>query len=140
LARQLGDSSVDEIYTERHGAIGDLLGAIMGNLLPDYWEVHIDDVLESLPHRIADVGLDGIPARAAPRTGRNEPCPCGSGKKYKRCCADKPSVIAPSTELARFDRLQEAAPRLDLEQIARLSRVDLALLELSRLRDPAVWD
>lgn len=47
-------------------------------------------------------------------------------------------MIAPSTELARFDRLQEAAPRLDLEQIARLSRVNLALLELSRLRDPAV--
>ncbi len=22
----------------------------------------------------------------APRTGRNEPCPCGSGRKYKRCC------------------------------------------------------
>jgi hypothetical protein len=21
--------------------------------------------------------------------GRNEPCPCGSGKKYKRCCALK---------------------------------------------------
>ena len=20
------------------------------------------------------------------RSGRNEPCPCGSGKKYKRCC------------------------------------------------------
>jgi hypothetical protein len=26
------------------------------------------------------------PARSAPRAGRNEPCPCGSGKKYKRCC------------------------------------------------------
>ena len=24
--------------------------------------------------------------RAAPRVGRNDPCPCGSGKKYKRCC------------------------------------------------------
>jgi len=24
--------------------------------------------------------------RAVPRLGRNEPCPCGSGKKYKRCC------------------------------------------------------
>ena len=23
---------------------------------------------------------------APPRTGRNEPCPCGSGKKYKKCC------------------------------------------------------
>ena len=24
--------------------------------------------------------------RATPKVGRNEPCPCGSGKKYKRCC------------------------------------------------------
>ncbi|WP_367280582.1 SEC-C metal-binding domain-containing protein [uncultured Desulfovibrio sp.] len=24
--------------------------------------------------------------RAAPRVGRNDPCPCGSGKKYKKCC------------------------------------------------------
>lgn len=27
----------------------------------------------------------GEPARSA-KTGRNEPCPCGSGKKFKRCC------------------------------------------------------
>jgi mRNA-degrading endonuclease RelE of RelBE toxin-antitoxin system len=27
--------------------------------------------------------------RAAARVGRNEPCPCGSGKKYKRCCSEK---------------------------------------------------
>ncbi len=24
--------------------------------------------------------------REAPKIGRNEPCPCGSGKKYKQCC------------------------------------------------------
>jgi uncharacterized protein YecA (UPF0149 family) len=24
--------------------------------------------------------------RASPKIGRNEPCPCGSGKKYKKCC------------------------------------------------------
>jgi SEC-C motif-containing protein len=24
--------------------------------------------------------------RAGPKTGRNDPCPCGSGKKYKHCC------------------------------------------------------
>jgi len=23
--------------------------------------------------------------RAAPKIGRNDPCPCGSGKKYKNC-------------------------------------------------------
>lgn len=25
--------------------------------------------------------------RASPKVGRNDPCPCGSGKKYKKCCA-----------------------------------------------------
>jgi preprotein translocase subunit SecA len=24
-------------------------------------------------------------AQAVPRVGRNDPCPCGSGKKYKNC-------------------------------------------------------
>jgi len=27
--------------------------------------------------------------RETPKVGRNEPCPCGSGKKYKKCCARK---------------------------------------------------
>ncbi len=34
--------------------------------------------------------LDGqtrqTPTTKAQKTGRNAPCPCGSGKKYKRCC------------------------------------------------------
>jgi preprotein translocase subunit SecA len=28
----------------------------------------------------------GAPAAGAPPVGRNDPCPCGSGKKYKKCC------------------------------------------------------
>jgi uncharacterized protein YecA (UPF0149 family) len=24
--------------------------------------------------------------RASAKVGRNDPCPCGSGKKYKKCC------------------------------------------------------
>lgn len=27
--------------------------------------------------------------REAPKVGRNDPCPCGSGKKYKKCCEGK---------------------------------------------------
>ena len=27
--------------------------------------------------------------RAAPKVGRNDPCPCGSGKKFKQCCMGK---------------------------------------------------
>ncbi|HPK42240.1 MAG TPA: preprotein translocase subunit SecA [Synergistales bacterium] len=26
------------------------------------------------------------PVRSTPKVGRNQPCPCGSGKKYKHCC------------------------------------------------------
>lgn len=29
-------------------------------------------------------------AKAAPPIGRNDPCPCGSGRKYKQCCLNKP--------------------------------------------------
>jgi len=28
----------------------------------------------------------GQPARSSHKVGRNDPCPCGSGKKYKKCC------------------------------------------------------
>ena len=31
-------------------------------------------------------GSERQPARAAKKVGRNDPCPCGSGKKYKQCC------------------------------------------------------
>ncbi len=27
-----------------------------------------------------------MPVRAEPKIGRNDPCPCGSGKKFKKCC------------------------------------------------------
>ena len=27
--------------------------------------------------------------REEPKVGRNDPCPCGSGKKYKKCCGKK---------------------------------------------------
>lgn len=31
-------------------------------------------------------GLRTPPLKAAPGVGRNDPCPCGSGRKYKKCC------------------------------------------------------
>jgi uncharacterized protein YecA (UPF0149 family) len=42
-----------------------------------------------LPGRSLEVALDEVKAqpvvRVGPKTGRNDPCPCGSGKKYKKC-------------------------------------------------------
>ena len=33
-----------------------------------------------------DGGNKQVPVRRETKVGRNDPCPCGSGKKYKRCC------------------------------------------------------
>jgi uncharacterized protein YecA (UPF0149 family) len=36
-----------------------------------------------------NIGLEEIPEpvrNSEPKVGRNEPCPCGSGKKFKHCC------------------------------------------------------
>ena len=39
-------------------------------------------ILEPLSSEYATVPLQ----RTAPKVGRNESCPCDSGKKFKRCC------------------------------------------------------
>jgi hypothetical protein len=31
-----------------------------------------------------------------PQPGRNDPCPCGSGKKFKQCCASKKGRVSPA--------------------------------------------
>ena len=36
-----------------------------------------------------DSGVRQQPVVKKVRVGRNDPCPCGSGKKYKNCCLDK---------------------------------------------------
>jgi len=33
-------------------------------------------------------------ANTQPRPGRNEPCHCGSGRKYKQCCLPKDEALA----------------------------------------------
>ena len=37
---------------------------------------------------LADDPLGNMPdfLRMMPKIGRNDPCPCGSGKKFKQCC------------------------------------------------------
>ena len=57
----------------------DAFAALMG--------VSPDRVRTSGPAGMPPPGMPGAPMRqAAPSVGRNDPCPCGSGKKYKKCC------------------------------------------------------
>jgi hypothetical protein len=44
-------------------------------------------------------------------TGRNDPCPCGSGKKYKRCCLNN-GMPPPTSFESPWSRQREASDRL----------------------------
>ena len=46
------------------------------------------------------------------KQGRNDPCACGSGKKFKQCCADKPTqAVSPQ---ALMQGLQAGLPHLQV--------------------------
>lgn len=42
--------------------------------------------MQALTKLLKKLNPPTVPVRKGPKIGRNEPCPCGSGKKYKRCC------------------------------------------------------
>jgi preprotein translocase subunit SecA len=49
---------------------------------------HVSNVTYTHPNEDGSISQDADPATLAaevPRVGRNDPCPCGSGKKYKAC-------------------------------------------------------
>lgn len=51
--------------------IGELRQGIIGSDIPANWQTNMLEDLNRVEQK---------------KPGRNDPCPCGSGKKYKRCC------------------------------------------------------
>ncbi len=61
-------------------------------------EVVLDECRRAIPHALIHYATLGhglhlealerrrTPIRKAPHVGRNDPCPCGSGRKFKKCC------------------------------------------------------
>ena len=52
------------------------------------------------------------------RVGRNEPCPCGSGKKYKKCCQPKHEEARrnlPPDRLKKMEELAQGREKLEKE-------------------------
>jgi hypothetical protein len=65
------------------------LTSTLESLMDDLMSVS-DDVrkhaLAEYQRREGQATDDGLPASKPIRVGRNDRCPCGSGKKWKRCC------------------------------------------------------
>lgn len=66
----------------------DMLFNLMKALPDDKLEFVMNDpvFVEEAMGRAAKVARAGTFVRSAPKVGRNQPCPCGSGKKSKKCC------------------------------------------------------
>jgi len=60
--------------------------------VPSMSEQRLDDLTDALwavydlRELWRNVGPRIEPVHVGPKVGRNDPCPCGSGKKYKKCC------------------------------------------------------
>ena len=70
--------------------------------LGDQWPLFLED-FEAMIVDVRDFFRQGSPfvpetpqtpfVRSGPKVGRNDPCPCGSGKKYKKCCGDGSATV-----------------------------------------------
>lgn len=96
-------------------------------------------LLEALDEDAAPrVVASGFTARrTTEKIGRNDPCPCGSGKKYKKCHEGKElpgeAAVDPIAE-----RLRDAASSITPDQVTELRPQDLARLDLASLASPAL--
>ena len=71
------------------------------------------------------------------KTGRNDPCPCGSAKKYKRCCMAQDQAKEQLALAAKGAQLQAQAA----QHSARLGDVKAALFQgLQDLQEPDELD
>jgi len=79
--------------------------------------------------------------RSVSHIGRNEPCPCGSGQKYKRCCLQKDEErLLLSTNVTGKTRAEiQASPEAYLteERIQKMRPAELAHLDVMKI-DPAL--
>lgn len=46
------------------------------------------------------------------KIGRNDPCPCGSGKKFKKCCEQKGKTKALDPERVSFQQTPSSAGKV----------------------------
>ena len=71
-------------------------------------------MLDLLPERPPSGFVAGHTfVRTSAKVGRNDPCPCGSGKKFKKCCEGKSDgAVRPPTVLEQFEQASGQSERI----------------------------
>lgn len=92
------DECVDEVFTYRESREDFCKSPVLAAQMLRGWAMFEDPEAEERSRNMeqdfarALRNLDREFSRTEPKRkiGRNDPCPCGSGKKYKHCCLNKP--------------------------------------------------
>ena len=80
----LGD--LHRLAQAQHAELGPLAGGHAGGGAAKAPAAAPDPGAEAAMNAALSAAGSRPAVRDAPKTGRNDPCPCGSGKKYKKCC------------------------------------------------------
>src|SRR5712691_5130578 len=86
---------------------------------------------------VSRVVYNGASEPMMAKIGRNDPCPCGSGQKYKRCCL--PREEAAAAERAATQARQVEPPVMPFEMLSdddgldQASNVVIDLIDAGRL-------
>lgn len=95
----------------------------------------IAEILDLMPAELPPETPRGYTIRIAPRAGRNEPCPCGSRQKFKKCCADKQPKPAPSpvAGLSWDDYVTKGGEHMSGDDVRALPLRELGRVDLRQL-------
>jgi SEC-C motif-containing protein len=85
-----------EVHDKEAGEAGDEDGRILFTARYRQGEHEIDHTEEAVFEKLEGswrfvTGRQPPARRVGPKVGRNDPCPCGSGKKHKKCCLNAPA-------------------------------------------------
>jgi hypothetical protein len=90
--------------------------------------------------RISSPCDPAVADRARLKGGRNEPCPCGSGRKYKKCCLANDEALARHAEAARGTEETARVPAKPLPPYRTPKAKQPRPLSETEIARNALWD
>ncbi|NTU92236.1 MAG: UPF0149 family protein [Chlorobiaceae bacterium] len=99
LGVDIREGAWDALFQDKETSIAVSAIEVVSGMFQDdqpFSEEDVDEIWSEVPDAVFDIrafwlpyrqrGLDRMKARSGMVAGRNDPCPCGSGQKYKKCC------------------------------------------------------
>lgn len=139
VAEITGDENLKTVLEQKAPLTKEGVGSPLFNQLVEIYEkLCSQEVRHLLPQAPPQVIASGTHVRrSVERIGRNDPCPCGSGQKYKRCCHEKDQERLRFSSDVEGKTVAEVKAELELhlnpEKLNMLPSHELARLDVMKI-------